>query len=57
MSSSRTKTIVNGTPPISLFLVDPDSTGIAFAGPFYYSSTTLNTLTDISSFFVESSGL
>lgn len=48
ISASRTKTIVNGTPPVSLFLVDPDSTGIVFSGPFYYSKTNFNDITDVS---------
>ncbi len=46
--ANRTKTIVNGTPPISLFIVDSTNTGIAFSGPFYYSKTDFNNLTDIS---------
>jgi pectin methylesterase-like acyl-CoA thioesterase len=48
ISASRVKTSVNGTPPISIFLTDPDNTGIVFSGPFYYSDANFNTLTDVS---------
>jgi pectin methylesterase-like acyl-CoA thioesterase len=46
--ASRVKTTVNGTPPMTLFLVDPEDSGIVSNGPFFYSRTTYNTVTDIS---------
>ncbi len=47
-SAARTRTTINGTPPISIFILDPVNSGIAFSGPFYYSKTNFNGLEDIS---------
>ncbi len=47
-SINRTKTIVNGSPPVSIFIVDPVNAGVAFSGPFYYSKESFNTLANIS---------
>ncbi len=52
-SASRSKTIINGNPPITTFLVDPVAKGIIFSGPFYYSSTSYNYVTDISNLLTE----
>jgi hypothetical protein len=52
-SVTRTKTVINGTPPLTLFLVDPANTGISFAGPFYYSKSNFSQITDISNLITD----
>lgn len=53
VSASRTKTIINGMPPMSLFLVDPVEAGVAFSGPFYYSKTNFNGTTNIANLIID----
>jgi hypothetical protein len=53
ISATRTKIFKDPNAPISMFIVDPEATGVAFNGPFYYASGTYADITDISSLIIE----
>jgi pectin methylesterase-like acyl-CoA thioesterase len=53
VSASRTKTFVNGTPPIAIFLTDPQNGGVVISGPFNYTKNNYNNNTDISDLIID----
>jgi pectin methylesterase-like acyl-CoA thioesterase len=48
ISATRTKIFKNSLSTISMFVVDPEETGVSFAGPFYYAQQNFSDITDVS---------
>ncbi len=53
ISCSRVKTTIDSSSPISVFIVDPDDKGVAFAGPFYYDRGNFGNVTNISELILD----
>ena len=47
-SAVRSKVIVNNSPPLTIFLTDPENKGVVINGPFIYSKDNFNNNADIS---------